>query len=123
MTALLEHYRSQPTVTFDEHLGSLEDTLACEVLAKTRIYLDLRYWIFLRDANLDTSQRPVHRKLLDALVSGVEAGKVVCPITESVFFELERQGSGRTHILATAKEPRGGYSIRSAWLAQSAERS
>jgi hypothetical protein len=93
MTTLLEHHRSQPTITFNEHLASLEDTLAGEVLAKRRVYLDLRYWIFIRDADLGMPQRTVHRKLLDALVTGVEAEKMVCPITDSVFFELDRQGN------------------------------
>ena len=93
IAALIEHHRSRPTVTFDEHVASLEETLARDVLRKVRVYLDLRYWIFLRDANLGAPHRPVHVKLRDALVAGVESGKVVCPITESVFFELDRQGN------------------------------
>ncbi len=93
MTALLEHQRSQPHISFAAHLAALEESLANEVLQKVRIYLDLRYWIFLRDANLDSPQRAVHRELLAALVAGVESGRIVCPITESVFFELDRQGN------------------------------
>jgi len=92
ITAFVEHHRSQPTVLFDEHLASLEETAARDALEKVRIYLDLRYWIFLRDASLGKPQRPVHLKLLDALAGGVQSGKMVCPITESVFFELDRQG-------------------------------
>ena len=90
--AWLEHHRSQPEVTFEQHLTSLEEGLAREVLRKVRIYLDLRYWIFLRDAGLGEPQREVHMHLLDALISGVDKGKVICPITDSVFFELDRQG-------------------------------
>jgi len=93
MTALLEYHRSQPSVLFNEHLASLEDSVAREALGKVRIYLDLRFWIFLRDASLGNPQRLVHVKLLDALACGVQSGKMVCPITESVFFELDRQGN------------------------------
>jgi len=90
--AWLEYHRSQPRVTFAEHLSRLEEDLACEVLRKVRVYLDLRYWILLRDASLGTPQRDVHGQLLEALTNGVDKGDVICPITDSVFFELDRQG-------------------------------
>src|SRR3990172_1346007 len=79
-------------VTFAEHLTSLEEDTAREVLGKMRVYLDLRYWIYLRDANLGAPKRDVHARLLEALVSAVDNGNVICPITDSVFFELDRQG-------------------------------
>lgn len=96
--ALLEYHRSQPGVTFAEHLASLEEDLAREVLGKVRVYLDLRYWIFLRDACLGVPQRDVHGQLLEALISGVDKGKVICPITDSVFFELDRQGETKRRM-------------------------
>src|SRR5712691_1751254 len=96
--AWLEHHRSQPEVTFAEHLASLEEDLAREVLGKVRVYLDLRYWIFLRDAHLGVPQRDVHVQLLEALSSGVDKGKVICPITDSVFFELDRQGDTKRRM-------------------------
>lgn len=92
VAALLEHHRAQPKVTFTEHLASLEEGVARQALAKARAYLDLRYWIFLRDADLGRPQRRVHAKLLDAMVGAVGSGTMICPITESVFFELDRQG-------------------------------
>lgn len=96
--AWLEHHRSQPGVTFAEHLASLEEDMAREVLGKVRVYLDLRYWIFLRDASLGAPQRDVHVQLLEALISGVDKGNVICPITDSVFFELDRQGDTKRRM-------------------------
>jgi hypothetical protein len=90
---LLEYYRLQPEITFAEHLAALEEEMAREALAKKRVYLDLRYWIYLRDASLGSPKRDVHAQLLEVLISGVDRGSLVCPITDSVFFELDRQGA------------------------------
>lgn len=92
MAALLNQHRARPEITFAQHLASLEEDVATEALGNPRVYLDLRYWIFLRDADLGKPQRPVHLNLLDAMLQGVSEGRFVCPITEAVFFELDRQG-------------------------------
>jgi hypothetical protein len=93
MAALLEEHRTRSDVTFDQHLTSLEEEVAIEALGKTRVYLDLRYWIFLRDAALGKPQKPVHANLLDKMLRGVSEGRLVCPITDAVFFEVDRQGN------------------------------
>jgi hypothetical protein len=93
MAALLVEHRGQDDVSLEQHLASLEESVAREALGKTRVYLDLRYWIFLRDADLGKPKRPVHVKLFDAMLRGVSEGKFVCPITDAVFFELDRQGN------------------------------
>lgn len=93
MAALLEQHRARPEITFDQHLASLEEDVALEALGKARVYLDLRYWIFLRDADLGKPQKPVHVKLLEEMLRGVSEGRLVCPITEAVFFEVDRQGN------------------------------
>jgi hypothetical protein len=91
--AQIDYHRAHPEVSFAQHLAALEEDTARDALGRTRIYLDLRYWIFLRDANLGRPQKPVHAKLLDLTLACVAAGKIVCPITEVVFFELDRQGN------------------------------
>lgn len=93
MAAMLETHRARPNVSFERHLASLEEDVAREALKTRRVYLDLRYWIFLRDADLGKPQKPVHIKLLDAMLRGVSDGRFVCPITEAVFFEVDRQGN------------------------------
>jgi hypothetical protein len=93
VAALLEEHRARPEITFDQHLASLEEDVAQEALGRARVYLDLRYWIFLRDADLGKPQKPVHAKLLEEMLRGVCEGRFVCPITEAVFFEVDRQGN------------------------------
>jgi len=93
MAAFLEEHRARPENTFDQHLASLEEEVAQEALGKARVYLDLRYWIFLREADLGKPQKPVHAKLLEEMLRGVSEGRFVCPITEAVLFEVDRQGN------------------------------
>lgn len=93
VAAQLAAHRSQPDVSFEQHLVSLEEGVAREALAKKRVYLDLKYWIILRDADLGKPQKPVHAKLLEAMLQGVSEGRFTCPITEAVFFEVDRQGN------------------------------
>lgn len=92
MGPLLDYHRTQPHVTFAEHARLLEAEASQAALSKVRIYLDLRYWIFLRDASVGSPQRAIHSALLTVLRKAVTAQKVVCPITDAVFFELFRQG-------------------------------
>jgi hypothetical protein len=91
--AQIDYHRAHPKVSFAQHLLAMEEETAREALRLTRIYLDIRYWIFLRDAHIGRPQKPVHTKLLELMIAGVAAGKIVCPITEVVFFELDRQGN------------------------------
>lgn len=93
MAVFLDECRARPEITFAQHVASLEEVVASEALRKARVYLDLKYWIFLRDADLGKPQRPVHIKLLEVMLQGVSEGRIVCPITEAVFFELDRQGN------------------------------
>jgi hypothetical protein len=93
VAAQLATHRAHPEVSFAQHLASLEEEVAREALAKRRVYLDLKYWIFLRDADLGKPQKPVHAKLLEAMLRGVAEGRFICPITEAVFFEVDRQGN------------------------------
>lgn len=84
-------HRSEPEVSVAALLRRRMSELAAEVLLRRRIYLDTRYWVFLRDALLGRPAEPSHRELLDVLTAGVEAGDLLCPLSESAYFELTRQ--------------------------------
>ena len=101
MTALLTHHRAHPNVTVDDHLYALEEDVAREALSKTKVYLDLKYWIFFRDVVQGKSRSALHSQLFNAIKQRVDAGGLICPITEAVFFELERQND--TSRLQTAR--------------------
>ena len=62
-----------------------------EALAQRRgIYLDMNYWIKLRDASQGKGTA-TGRRLLAVLRRGVEDGVIFCPISEGVFLELMKQ--------------------------------
>jgi hypothetical protein len=84
-------HRSEPDISVAALLRRRMSDLAGEVLPRTRIYLDTRYWIFLRDALLGRPADSSHRELLAVLTAGVEAGELLCPLSETTYFELTRQ--------------------------------
>lgn len=91
MLPLIEQHRSEPEVSLAGLLGRRKVALAASVLKRRRVYLDTRYWIFLRDAVAGRAQRREHTELLEILRSGVAAGRFICPLNDSTFFELTRQ--------------------------------
>ena len=86
----------------DEHIRRRHLELGRDVLAQSRVYLDTRFWVLLRDVILGRQQSPDLIALLDLLTEQVVRGSVLCPIEASVFIELYRQSDPETR-LATAK--------------------
>jgi hypothetical protein len=76
--------------------------LGREVLPKRRVYLDLKYWIYLRDADIGRPQNPAHQELLARLSRGVAEGELICPLEITVIQELMKQGDPERR-LATAR--------------------
>ncbi len=75
--------------------------LGKKIAALTKIYLDTKFWIYLRDAFLNRPQQTSHAVILDMLIALCESKKVICPIFEPHISELERQDDEETR-LATA---------------------
>ena len=55
---------------------------------KKAIYLDIKFWIILRDVVAGLRHDPVESELLSLLREGVVKGKFFCPISDSTFAEL-----------------------------------
>jgi hypothetical protein len=102
MAGLFPEHRKHPEVSLSQHRLNRIAELARVVLPRRKIYLDTRYWLFLRDAELGRSQKPLHVELLHVLRTGVQSGQLVCPIGDSTFFELLKQSDAETR-LATAR--------------------
>lgn len=62
------------------------------VLKKYRIYLDTRYWIFMRDAFLGKAT-PTQTGIYKSLKTLVETGSAICPLSPDIFIELMKQGN------------------------------
>ncbi len=102
MLGFLAEHRAHPDVSLESHFTRRVTDLSRLVLPRRRVYLDTRFWIFLRDAALDRPRKPIHCDLLDVLLMRVASGAVLCPIGDSTFFELLRQADSQTR-LATAR--------------------
>jgi hypothetical protein len=76
-------------VSFEAYRRGRYDELNIWVQARKAVYLDMKYWIWLRDP--DRSPFPAEAKaLLAALEHGVETRRLFCPVSYSVFLELMR---------------------------------
>src|SRR5688500_947044 len=102
MAGVLPEHRRHPEISLSQHRLNRIAELAGVVLPRKRIYLDTRYWLFLRDADLGRPQKPIHVELLDLLRTGVQSGRLICPIGDSTFFEILKQADADTR-LATAR--------------------
>lgn len=88
---MFESHRSQPDVSLKRHVRKRRLELGLAVSSKYRIYLDLRFWILFREAYLEKQKSKSSSILLNRLISLVESGRAICPISESVFLELLKQ--------------------------------
>jgi hypothetical protein len=91
LRASFERHRAEPHVSVEAHVRRLRLALGESVAERSAVYLDTRYWIFLRDAALKCPQQPVHLDLLSALRERVSAGRAFCPLSAVTFLELLKQ--------------------------------
>lgn len=98
----LEFHRRTPEISLEKHMRHMRIQLG-EMLASTqRIYLDLRFWILLRDVSIGRSDDSTISHLLTYLKDSVRQGKTICPISDTIFIELLKQSDESTRF-ATAK--------------------
>lgn len=102
VAAALDRHRQEPGLTPDQYIRRLMIELGEMVSQRKKIYLDTRYWIFLRDAAMGRPQRAVHTVLLQQLRQTVSQGIALCPISDVMFTELLKQSDDTTRV-ATAR--------------------
>jgi hypothetical protein len=98
----LDYHRETPHVSLEEHVRNKIISLGSKVAKIERIYLDKRYWIILRDAEIGYSKSSHGKELLLKLRERIHSGSSICPISESIFIELLKQEDPVTRK-ATAK--------------------
>lgn len=87
----------------DSYARQKQIALAQSLLSRSKVYLDVRFWIFVRDAEAAGEEGTAKAKLLRLLRDGVAAGKLVCPVSESTFIEVMKQANTSTRRIATAR--------------------
>jgi len=86
----IERHRASPEVSLEQYRRRRVHAFGCSLMTRKAVYLDLRFWIGLRDAaRYDTPG--IMMDLLCALHGAVAAGQVFCPITDSTFLEMFKQ--------------------------------
>lgn len=86
-----EQHRKNGHVTLASHVSHKKVELGRSVSSLQKIYLDLRFWIMFRDAYLTPDKQNSVHTLLLTLISLVQDGVAICPISESTFMELLKQ--------------------------------
>lgn len=83
-------------MTLDEYVRQRQIELARVLKDKKAVYLDLKFWIILRDAILGRRTRTGDVRLLETLRALVNSGRVFCPVSDSTFGELLKQADAST---------------------------
>lgn len=99
--------------TIDGYVRARQIELARNINARKKIYLDTRFWIILRDAQVGLSASPP-TELLEAIKDGVAKKRLICPISQSVFIEVMKQAytpERRIGTVALIDELSGGVSL------------
>jgi hypothetical protein len=91
-------HRTTPEVSLEDHVCTTRVGLGRAVMKLERVYLDLCFWIPLRDAHLGRSKDEGAKRLLQSLRESVRAGKRICPISEAIFYELLKQEDLHTRL-------------------------
>ncbi len=96
----IERHRASPEVSLDQHRRRRIHAFGRSLMTRKAIYLDLRFWIGLRDA-ARYGMSGLMMDLLSALRAAVAGGKVFCPISNSTFLEMFKQADPQSRA-ATA---------------------
>lgn len=86
-----ELHSSHPELSFNNHVRNKKIELGRSLDSLHAIYLDTRYWIFIRDALLGNPQYPIHTNLLICLRELVAEKKIFCPISNITLIEILKQ--------------------------------
>jgi hypothetical protein len=100
--ANLARHGAQPHVSSSSYFYTLCSALGREVVVKTRIYLDSCYWIMLREASLGKARQREHTLILGLLRELVEAGQVICPVSDAVYVETMQHADQATRLATAA---------------------
>lgn len=92
-----------PPADVDAYVQAKQIALGQSLAPRTKVYLDLNFWIATRDAALGLRTDPPALRLLELLRQGVAAGRMICPVGETVFDELLKQPLSEDRRLGTAR--------------------
>ncbi|WP_448108853.1 hypothetical protein [Pseudomonas azerbaijanoccidentalis] len=89
--SVFNFHRLHTNISLESHVRQKRAELGMKVSSLQRIYLDIRFWIMLREVVLGRCQDETSIALLNFIREEVVAGRAICPISESVLMELLKQ--------------------------------
>lgn len=101
IVSTIDYHRKQPDMTLKQYVRKRRGQLGEKVSSKYRIYMDLRFWIFLRDVELSRNHNQDLIQLLYQINCLVDDGAAICPISETIFVELMKQSDHETRLATT----------------------
>ena len=102
MTKQETNHLTKTNVSFEEYFKRKSIELGNKVLRKKRIYLDLKYWIYCRDAKYNNPQKSIHEEIYKLLYQLVDSKILICPANWAVLSETFKQKDSSSR-LRTAK--------------------
>jgi hypothetical protein len=97
----LEFHKNNPDVSVETYVKRKRVDLAHEISFSKKIYLDLKFWILLRDARIKKVDSNI-LELLNIIENLVKQGNTICPISCDIFTEMLKQDDVKT-LKATAQ--------------------
>jgi len=101
-SAALERHLESSKVSVVDHYRLLKEQVAETVRGRRRLYLDTRYWVFIRDAALGRAKKAEHEAILTVLKDRVTSGVAICPVSDVAVMEMTAQTDDVTRA-ATAE--------------------
>jgi len=75
-------------IELDKYVRSKQLELSSTLATRKAIYLDIKFWIILRDVVKGLRNAPAEIALISLLREGADKGRIFCPISDSTFGEL-----------------------------------
>ncbi len=84
--------------TIDDLIRQCKIQLGIQLKNKRKIYLDLNYWIRMRECYVGSPKNFAFQKLYEVLIDLVNEELVVCPISQRIYIELLKQDDLNSRI-------------------------
>jgi hypothetical protein len=88
--ASVKAHLTTPEITLAQHRRRKIAELLKLLDGRKIIYLDTKFWVYLRQPSLSRAQDAI-REIKRLLYAGVEAGKLICPMSFPIYLELQTQ--------------------------------
>ncbi|MCR9232511.1 MAG: hypothetical protein NXI29_15980 [bacterium] len=83
-----QYHLENDTGDFETYARKKRLDLGESLLKLRRIYLDTKYWLYVRDVYLNRSKNPLHGEIVNELRRLRDSGSTICPVSYSIFSEL-----------------------------------